>query len=79
MGAEGSLRIESETMSHIDTAVRYLRLLQHQMEATAPTDYSRGAARYLRWAADDVERFSSDELAQACDDAGDRFETKVRP
>lgn len=41
--------------------VAYLRLVQSQCEKMEG-DYGRGAARYVRWVADDIEGFTPDEL-----------------
>ncbi len=47
----------------IPKLVAYLRLVQSQCEEMAAGDYGRGAARYVRWVADDIEHFTPDELA----------------
>ncbi len=45
-----------------EITVAYLRLIQSQCEEMDAGDYGRGAARYVRWVADDIERFTPDEL-----------------
>jgi hypothetical protein len=49
---------------------RYLRFLQRQCMHTLKGDYGLGATRYLRWAADDVERFTPEELLALIEDQG---------
>lgn len=50
---------------------RYLRFLKQQCETHLHGDYGLGATRYLRWAADDVERFTPDELLALIEEGAD--------
>jgi hypothetical protein len=51
---------------------RYLRFLQRQCTVTLSGDYGLGATRYLRWAADDIERFTPEELLALIEEGSDR-------
>ena len=48
--------------------VRYIRLLVVQCEKQLEGAYGRGAVRYLRWVADDIEAHFPDELVAIAED-----------